>query len=160
VKTVRALAIAHASDSLCIWTHYFDAEVVLENRNMATHVDSTPTRSEFRGREIDIHRYSYLGSLTSAKFIGGTAPQANWMSRASLLTVLDALGMTVIVGRDDRDHPSGPAILLYAAHIPDFSETGYLQRYPDVAAAVEQKQLSSGAEHYIRYGRTEGRLTR
>ncbi|WP_233829226.1 class I SAM-dependent methyltransferase [Paraburkholderia sp. ZP32-5] len=150
--------MAYASDSLCIWTHYFDADVVRENRNMATHVDPTPTKSVFRGREIDIHRYSYLDSITSTKFIGGTAPQANWMSRASLLSVLDALDMTVIVGREDRDHPAGPAILLYAAHIPGFSETGYLQRYPDVAAAVEQKQFSSGAEHYIRFGRTEGRL--
>ncbi|MGF6443876.1 class I SAM-dependent methyltransferase [Paraburkholderia youngii] len=150
--------MAYASDSICIWTHYYDAEVVRTNANLRTHFDPTPTISEFRGREVHLHRHSYLDSINNAKFIGGSAPQVNWMTRESLMAVLDALGLTVVVGMDDRDrHPAGPSILLYAAHIPHFDEAQYLQRNPDVAEAVAQKHISSGAEHYIRYGRTEGR---
>ncbi|MGF6305354.1 class I SAM-dependent methyltransferase [Paraburkholderia sp. WC7.3d] len=44
--------MAHASDSICIWTHYYDAEVARTNTNMQSHVDPTPTISEFRGREV------------------------------------------------------------------------------------------------------------
>jgi GT2 family glycosyltransferase len=40
---------------------------------------------------------------------------------------------------------------------PDFDETFYLRQYPDVAAAVADGRLSSGYDHYIRYGRREGR---
>ncbi|WP_168991644.1 bifunctional 2-polyprenyl-6-hydroxyphenol methylase/3-demethylubiquinol 3-O-methyltransferase UbiG [Paraburkholderia sp. UYCP14C] len=150
--------MAHASDSICIWTHYYDAEVARTNSNMQNHVDPAPTISEFRGREVHTHRYSYFDSVNNAKFIGGTAPQANWLTRESMMAVLDALGMTVIVGLDDRDqHPAGPSILLYAAHIPNFNEAKYLQLNPDVAEAVAHKHIGSGAEHDIRYGRAEGR---
>lgn len=40
---------------------------------------------------------------------------------------------------------------------PDFDETTYLTANPDVAAAVVKGQFGSGFEHYIKYGRVEGR---
>ena len=46
-----------------------------------------------------------------------------------------------------------------AARLP-FSETDYLKRHPDVAAAVKGGGIASGAAHYERYGRAEGRLPR
>jgi hypothetical protein len=149
--------MAHASDSICIWTHYYDADVARTNPNMRTHVDVEPRISEFRGRPVSTHRMNYLEAIESKKFIGGTARHACWMTRESLLTVLDALGMTVIVGLDDRDHPAGPSILLYATRIPNFDEAGYLEHNPDVAQAVANRHFTSGADHYIRFGRAEGR---
>lgn len=38
-----------------------------------------------------------------------------------------------------------------------FTESGYLTANPDVAAAVRPGGFSSGMQHYIRYGRGEGR---
>jgi SAM-dependent methyltransferase len=38
-----------------------------------------------------------------------------------------------------------------------FNESVYLGLYPDVRAAVEKGQLSSGWDHYCRFGRREGR---
>lgn len=38
-----------------------------------------------------------------------------------------------------------------------FDEAGYLQRNPDVAAAIEQGIFKTGAEHYALHGRREGR---
>ncbi len=40
---------------------------------------------------------------------------------------------------------------------PDFDEAFYLRQNPDVAAAVADGRLASGYDHYIRYGRREGR---
>lgn len=40
---------------------------------------------------------------------------------------------------------------------PDFDEAAYLRLYPDVAKAVREGSLSSGYDHYVRYGRVEGR---
>ncbi len=38
-----------------------------------------------------------------------------------------------------------------------FDEAAYLRRYPDVAAAVERREISSGLVHYKLHGRAEGR---
>ena len=38
-----------------------------------------------------------------------------------------------------------------------FNEENYLQKYPDVRAAVNNSQFISGYDHYIKYGQTEGR---
>ncbi|CAB3784406.1 tRNA U34 carboxymethyltransferase [Paraburkholderia ultramafica] len=149
--------MAHASDSICIWTHYFDSDVARTNANMQTHMDAESTLSEFRGRPITTHRMNYLGAIENKKFIGGTAPHSYWITKESLLTVLKELGMTVIVGIDDQDHPAGPSILLYATRLLNFNEAGYLEHNPDVADAVANRHFTSGAEHYIRYGRAEGR---
>jgi hypothetical protein len=149
--------MAHASDSIGIWTHYYDADVARTNRNMQQHGDVEPTISEFRGRSVATHWMNYLGAIENKRFIGGTAPHANWITKESLLAVLHELGMTVIIGLDDQDHPAGPSILLYATRIPNFSEASYLDHNPDVAQAVAGGHFTSGAEHYIRFGRAEGR---
>lgn len=39
----------------------------------------------------------------------------------------------------------------------DFDEAAYLELYPDIAAAVSSGKRESGLEHYLRYGRAEGR---
>lgn len=39
----------------------------------------------------------------------------------------------------------------------DFDEQKYLQKYPDVAKAVELKRMPSGLWHYVKYGKKEGR---
>ena len=40
---------------------------------------------------------------------------------------------------------------------PDFSEADYLKLNPDVALAVQKGQFRSGREHYLRFGKQEGR---
>ncbi|MFM0273739.1 class I SAM-dependent methyltransferase [Paraburkholderia aspalathi] len=149
--------MAHAADSLCIWTHYYDPEIAKNNERMKRHLSKTPTVSEFHGRTINTHRHEYLQFLNDPKFAGGSAPYSQWMTRESLLGVLEDLGMTVVIGIEDYNHDAGPSILLYAARLPGYDEASYLARYPDVAQAVEGGQLKSGAEHYIRFGRNEGR---
>jgi hypothetical protein len=40
----------------------------------------------------------------------------------------------------------------------EFDEEWYLQQNPDVATAVHEGRGKSGLEHYLAYGRNEGRL--
>ncbi len=40
---------------------------------------------------------------------------------------------------------------------PDFDDTAYLQRYIDVAHQVKEGRFASGFDHFIKYGRAEGR---
>ena len=39
----------------------------------------------------------------------------------------------------------------------EFDEAWYLERYPDVRAAIQAELIPSGREHYRRHGRGEGR---
>jgi hypothetical protein len=149
--------MAHAADSLCIWTHYYDPEVAKRNEWMKRHLSETPTVSEFHGRAINSHRNEYLQLVNDTKFAGGAAPHSQWMTRESLLGVLEDLGMTVVIGNENNDHHAGPSILLYATRLPGYDEASYLARNPDVAQAVEIGHFKSGAEHYVRFGKHEGR---
>lgn len=149
--------MAYAADSLCIWTHYYDADVAKDNKRLKRHVSNEPTVSQFRDKTINTYRYNYLEVLDDPKFAGGSAPHSQWMTRADLIGVLEAMGMTAIIGLDDHDHDAGPSILLYATRIAGFDEPAYLARHPDVAQAVESGQFRSGEEHYIRFGRAENR---
>jgi hypothetical protein len=152
--------MAYASDSICIWTHYYNPEVAKTNEWMQRHVNATPTISEFHGREIITHRNEYLGLIDDKKFAGGSSPYSQWMTRESLLGVLNDLGMTVVVGHEDYNHVSGASILLYATRIPEFDEQAYLARHQDVAESVKAGHTGSGAEHYLRFGKAEGREPR
>lgn len=149
--------MAAGSDSLCLWTHYYDPELATTNARMKRHLSTEPTISEFHGMTVETHRHDYLQFLDGPKYAGGTAPYSQWMTRESLIGVLEYLGMTVIVGMEDRSHEAGASILLYATRLPGYQEESYLANNPDVAEAVQNGHFRSGAEHYIRYGRAEGR---
>lgn len=40
---------------------------------------------------------------------------------------------------------------------PDFDEAAYLARHQDVAEEVRRGAITSGFEHFVRWGRSEGR---
>jgi hypothetical protein len=41
---------------------------------------------------------------------------------------------------------------------PDFADDAYVNRYADVAVAVNRGLFRSGFEHYIKHGQQEGRV--
>lgn len=53
----------------------------------------------------------------------------------------------------DRPHPTIPGLSIEV----EFSEEAYLDRYPDVAAAVKAGHLPSGRAHFDSHGKKEGR---
>jgi len=65
-------------------------------------------------REVVSYKQSYLDALEWAGFCGGSTPTSYWLTRESLLGILDDLGLRVTIGDDTKIHPNGPAILLFA----------------------------------------------
>lgn len=113
---VRLLELmARTTDRLAIWTHYYDPEVVQANPTLCRRFAAAPRTKSFGGRELMLHRFDYLESRATADFCGGPEQHAMWMERDDLIDVLGVLGYrNVRVGHDDRTHPNGPCILLYA----------------------------------------------
>ncbi len=84
-----------------------------------------------------------LARVGMGQAVTGPARPAD-LDRASAALLKEQLG---------KDGASFDAIIAP----PDFDETYYLRQNPDVAAAVNEGRLASGYDHYVRYGRREGR---
>ncbi len=58
---------------------------------------------------------------------------------------------------NDRIHPVCRGAHCKFVQSMDFDEDWYLEANPDVRQAVCAQKLASGREHYLRYGKREGR---
>ena len=106
--------LARTSDNIGIWTHYYDPDVILANELLRRKFDPDPQVEQLGTRQIVSHRQHYLEALQWSGFCGGSAPTSYWLTRDSLLGALAELGFTVTVHADDKDHPNGPAMTLFA----------------------------------------------
>ncbi|MFC7494343.1 MULTISPECIES: class I SAM-dependent methyltransferase [unclassified Nocardioides] len=105
--------MASAADTLMLWTHYFDAEV-LAVEPFARMFTRDPEPVVRGGRTYLLHRRDYLEALGWGGFCGGGAPYANWIERDDILGFLGALGYECETAFDQPDHPNGPAFALLA----------------------------------------------
>lgn len=100
---------------IMLWTHYFDAEVVGRNPELAAHLKGAPVRVEHAGFEYTAHPYEYQGALNWSGFCGAGAHGCRWMERQDILDALTHFGFGEIeVSEDWTDHPHGPHFLLRA----------------------------------------------
>jgi SAM-dependent methyltransferase len=107
--------ISRVSDRLCLWTHYYDHETIMNTWYLPPRFENNPSVSFFNGRRIEGHRYYYLEGLEWGGFSGGAAPHSLWLTKASLLGALGDLGYTVTVGGDHLEHPQGPCMTIFAS---------------------------------------------
>ncbi len=106
-------AMAETSDSICIWTHYYDAEVLGRQDYLKDKFDDV-REVEFKGRKLRVATQSYKADVNRPDFAGGTQPQSTWIERDSILSAFDALGFDVVVSGDHTDNPHGPCFTLVA----------------------------------------------
>jgi SAM-dependent methyltransferase len=106
---------AKAADNIGLWTHYYDASVVNARDDLRKKFNPVPRVEKIGQRQIELYQQSYLDALQWKGFCGGSAPASYWLARESLLGVLDELGFNCVIGADDRDHPNGPAMTLFAS---------------------------------------------
>jgi hypothetical protein len=106
--------MARVSNSIGVWTHYFDAQIIKANPVLERKFDFNPKLVSWHGRAIPHYQQHYLESLAVGGFCGGSKPFSYWLEKHDLLGVLQQLGYSVTVGADTPDHPNGPTILLYA----------------------------------------------
>ncbi len=106
--------MANVSRSIYIWTHYYDADVILNREDLKKKFESDPRVQHFGGREIISYKQSYLEALQWKGFCGGSGATSYWMTKESILGVLAGLGFQVVIGKDFQ-HYNGPAIMLFAS---------------------------------------------
>ena len=106
--------MAKVSRSIYVWTHYYDADIILKRDDLRRKFDSQPRVQHFGGRRVILYEQSYLDALQWKGFCGGSAPTSYWLTKESILGVLSDLGFQVVMGPDFQ-HPNGPAMMLFAS---------------------------------------------
>lgn len=107
--------MAKVSSSIGIWTHYYDADIILNREDLKRKFDNEARVQIIGGRKVISYQQYYLDSLNYKGFCGGSAPISYWMTKESLLGVLSDLGLKVVIDHEDKNHPNGPCILLFAS---------------------------------------------
>ena len=113
-EPVELLQLASKKASaLMLWTHFYEASVVKATQPALKF--GPIERRSFDGMEYEAAEQRYLDALEWAGFCGGPAPTSRWMTKKSILEVLDRVGFTTVVtGFEHMDHPNGPAFALFA----------------------------------------------
>jgi uncharacterized protein DUF1698 len=106
--------LARVTDSLGLWTHYFDLDVIAAKPHLQQKFDAAPQLRQFKGRTIAVHPQHYQAALSWKGFCGGSAPASCWMAKEDIVAVLTELGFVVEIGHEVADHPNGPCVLLFA----------------------------------------------
>ena len=111
-------ALCAASDTIGIWTHYYDAAVLLD-RHGPGKFDITPRKlTTPRGRTVELYEQRYLQALDWGGFCGGSAPTSSWLRREDILGIIEDEGFIYETFLDQSDHPNGPAFCVFARRQP------------------------------------------
>jgi hypothetical protein len=110
--------IAAVTDSLFVWTHYYDDEVVSRNPAVRARFSARDTVS-FGDVTYPVHRYDYgAEALSSQAFCGGSSPFSHWMEREDILSLVRRFGFTEVeIAFDHADHQNGPSFAFLAQRI-------------------------------------------
>jgi len=106
--------IGGVSDTILLWTHYFDEEAVMKRPELVAKFSSRASKNmgEFG---YDEYRYEYGDALNWQGFCGGSSSYSNWLSRDAIIWVLQNLGFDSIeIEFDDLNHQNGPAFAVLA----------------------------------------------
>jgi hypothetical protein len=104
--------IGSATDSVYIWTHYYDKEIIAANKNLAPKFKE-PERACHNGFDYEFSRQFYKQALGWAGFCGGPEEQSIWLTRESIIECLRRQGFSKIeVAFEDRRHPNGPSFAI------------------------------------------------
>lgn len=107
--------MSKVSNAIGIWTHYYDADVILGREDLTKKFESEPEIQHVGNRKVVLYKQSYLEALNWGGFCGGSAPTSYWLTRDSLIGLLEDLGFKVLIGDETKEHPNGSAILLFAS---------------------------------------------
>lgn len=106
-------AICKTSDQVCVWSHYFDEEIILKNDHLKTKF-SSPSDVEFMGRQIKVAKQSYHSDLDRTDFAGGMDDYSQWIALDGIREIFDSLGFDMTVIALQENHPNGPGVTFVA----------------------------------------------
>lgn len=108
--------LALRSKSVFLWTHFFLDEAMPIGDVRRNPFSGKMETREVSGMKIRYYERSYQHANTNASFCGGMKDKHFWMHREDILELLERLGFTNIVIRDeDLAHPGGPSFSLLAS---------------------------------------------
>ena len=109
-----ALLTRHCSGHLFIWTHYYDADIILNNPGLNARFSGS-TESEHEGFKHTLYRQEYQTALEWHGFCGGNAPTSAWLARDDIMRCLEHFGFKMqAISFDHPNHPGGPAFAFVA----------------------------------------------
>jgi hypothetical protein len=106
--------MVRASDTICIWTHYFDADIIRRRPELSDKFAQQTLKVNFYDREITMCEQSYLESVEWGGFCGGAESKSYWLTRDGIFAAFEALGYDIVVGDEALDHPNGPCLTFVA----------------------------------------------
>ena len=138
--------LGKTTDTIVIWTHYYDANLIRNNRKIAKNFSRVKSlqyknfsyhaaqQHYNEGRLLVTLRSHLFPSLLRrvkigwTGFCGGPLPTSIWLTRESIISYLKFIGFTDIkISFESTDHPNGPSFNLCATRVPS--------RRPDEGAA-------------------------
>ena len=108
------LDLTRVADRIFIWSHFADADAMPADDKRRRPFTGETRIAERDGERLTYHVRSYLGTQTRSNFCGGRESSAVWMESAEVVALLERRGYRVETGVAQPDHPSGPALCLYA----------------------------------------------
>jgi SAM-dependent methyltransferase len=106
---------AKVTDYIGLWTHYYDPKIINDREDLRRKFEASPRVENLGRRQIELYQQSYLDALQWKGFCGGSAPTSYWLTRDSLLAVLEELGFDCEIRDDSKTHPNGPAMTVFAS---------------------------------------------
>jgi hypothetical protein len=107
--------MAKISGQIFIWTHYYDAEIINSRPELKAKFSETPRVIIEETKTLRTFQQNYLQALEWGGFCGGPESASFWLDRDSLLGLLGELGYSVRIFDEQRLHPNGPALSLFAS---------------------------------------------
>lgn len=114
--------IARVTDCFGVWSHYYDGAIIRSRPDLCEKFSDTPTIKKFNDIEVCLYEQRYLKALEWKGFCGGAAENSFWMTRDSMISIIEKLGFNITVGEDVTTHPNGPCILFVAKRLANQSE--------------------------------------
>ena len=106
--------ISKVTDKVFIWTHYFDADVILNRHDISYKFSSVDTMN-YDGEQYEYSEYAYSTALEWNGFCGGPSETSIWLTRNSLINTLKKYGfINMEFSFDDTNHPNGSAVAICA----------------------------------------------
>lgn len=107
-------SLTTAGNSIGLWTHYFDQDVISARDDLRQKFDFEPRTTRAGKRHIQLFEQNYKNALDWKGFCGGTAQQSVWMRREDIINVIEDAGFTCSVNFDEPHHPNGPSFCVFA----------------------------------------------
>jgi hypothetical protein len=108
-------SLSRVSNKVGIWTQYYDERVILSKKHLKKRFDKGVPMT-WRGKSITGLRQKYHHQEPNLlSFIGGNKPYSTWLKKKDIISILEELGFSVVIGIENMDGQYGPELLLYAS---------------------------------------------